>query len=114
MVFIDLLNDVIRPRYPDIVIHEIEGGFHIKDLPDGQCIDLMTAYDCWDLVRTDGPAGEHITINCIYHYPGASVLTLLEALIEALNWDGTDTAQPSGWSQRAARLGEWIPDAART
>ena len=76
---------------------EIKGGFHIKDLGNGKCVDVMLQLFNWRLVRSDV---SHRVVDRAWCYAGLGKATLLLAVGEALCWDGRDDTEPDGWLKR--------------
>jgi hypothetical protein len=81
----------------------IAGGFHVKDLPNGMCVDVMRMLVNWRVVRTDVRLhnGLHLSIDRGWCYEGTGFETFVLAVGEALAWDGADDTEPQGWSKRA-------------
>ena len=75
----------------------IEGGFHVKDLDNGLCVDLMLMIFNWRIVRSDQGHNFHDRGWC---YEGIGSETLLRAAGEAQLWDGADDTEPEGWIKR--------------
>ena len=89
---------------PEVQLTPIEGGFHVKDLPDGRCVDVMHMIFNWRLIRTDlrDEDGTHLSLDRGWCYQGAGPQTLLTAVTAALAWDGGDDTEPGGgWIKRA-------------
>lgn len=90
-------------------VRPIHGGFHVKDLPDGRCIDVMQQLYNWRLVI--GPS-DHDPYACYEHgwcYFGhgrdidgnmRNMNTAYHsAMVAALIWDGQGT--PPGYDKEA-------------
>jgi hypothetical protein len=84
----------------------IEGGFHVKDLPDGKCVDVLRMIFNWRVVRTDMklPDGTHASLDRGWCYEGTGLHSFLRAVGEAISWDGADDTEPAGWIKRAVPL----------
>lgn len=77
----------------------IDGGWHVKDLPDGRCVDVLTMIYNYRLVRSDR---DHSSYDRGWCYQGTGPATLLTTITAALAWDGADNTQPGGgWIKRA-------------
>ena len=102
----DIEREPLKITINDVehVFEPIEGGFHVKDLPDGMCVDVMKMIFNWRIVRSFGrsDAGEHMYMDRGWCYQGTGPETLLKVLLEALLWDGADNTEPGGgWIKRA-------------
>lgn len=99
-------QQLIAGREHGITLTPIDGGYHVKDLPDGRCVDVLQMIFNWRVVRTAGrgPDGEHQWIDRGWCYQGRGLDTFLLAIGEALAWDGADDTEPAGWIKRAIPL----------
>lgn len=81
----------------------IDGGFHVKDLPDGKCVDVLRMLFNWRVVRSDARLadGTHMSMDRGWCYQGNGLDTFLRAVGEALAWDGADDTEPEGWIKAA-------------
>lgn len=84
-------------------VHRIEGGYHVKDLPDGKCVDVMRMLFNWRVVRCDV---RHISYDRGWCYAGTGLETAILAMGAALEWDGGDDTEPTGWLKRVVPFGE--------
>lgn len=84
----------------------IEGGYHVKDLPDGKCVDVLRMIFNWRVVRTNLKLddGTHASLDRGWCYQGTGLESFLRAVGEALAWDGADDTEPEGWVKRAIPL----------
>jgi hypothetical protein len=92
------------PDLSDVQLTPIEGGFHVKDLPDGRCVDVMRMIFNWRVVRTAArdADGAHLWFDRGWCYQGTGEQTLLVAVTAVLAWDGADDTEPGGgWIKRA-------------
>lgn len=101
----DSLQDIAMQQH-GAVLDPIDGGYHVKDLPDGRCVDVLQMIFNWRVVRTDarGADGVHLSMDRGWCYEGTGMLSFLRAIGEALAWDGADDSEPQGWIKRAIPL----------
>lgn len=99
------LEDETRPplRIPlDDKVWELtpfRGGYHVKDLDDGQCVDVVRMIFNWRVIRAINNHGAYDRGWC---YSGTGPETLLIACMAAIDWDGADDTDPGyGWIKRA-------------
>lgn len=77
----------------------IDGGWHVKDLPNGRCVDVLPMIYNYRVVRSDQ---HHTGYDRGWCYQGTGPATLLTATTAALAWDGADNTEPGGnWIKRA-------------
>lgn len=88
----DTLAEVLTP---------IDGGFHVKDLEDGHCIDVLRMLYNWRIVMSDSgfDGTPHLGIIHAYCYfgfdqddqgnPRTMETAFIRAVGAALAWDGT-------------------------
>lgn len=84
----------------------ILGGWHVKDVADGMCIDVMAMLYNYRVVI--GPRGHQTLVHgwCYYGHgvdangvPRNMVTSLVAALAAAMVWDGV--GEPDGYDKRA-------------
>lgn len=81
----------------------IDGGFHVRslDLPEHSeaCVHVRRMLFNWRLVRSIGPCDDpwRSGTDLYWCYKGTDVHTLLTAVAEAINWDGTSENPPKRW-----------------
>lgn len=83
----------------EIPLRQIQGGYHVKDLPDGRCVDVMIMLWNWRVVRSDQG---HMGMDRGWCYEGTGPATFQRAVVQALTWDGADDTEPEGWIKRVA------------
>ncbi|HEU4686479.1 MAG TPA: hypothetical protein VFS39_18375 [Nitrospira sp.] len=93
------IANLVELRKQGIEIRPIRGGVHVKDLPDGRCVDVLRMGYNHRLVRTTSP--DHVLYDRGWCYAGTGVETYLLAVGQALTWDGGDATEPEGWVKRA-------------
>lgn len=80
----------------DTKIESCDGGFRI-DKPDHDVYVLRMLYN-WRIARGDGTSYGFDRGWCYY---GTDVITLLQTVKAALDWDGEDDTEPLGWDKNA-------------
>jgi hypothetical protein len=88
-------------------LQPIRGGYHVKTLVDGRCIDVMQMLYNWRLVISSSP--KHMTIDhgwCYFGHgsdsegrPRNMSTAFSAALMAALVWDGRGA--PPGFDKEA-------------
>jgi hypothetical protein len=90
-------------RGKSVTVSGIDGGFHVKDLPSGGCVDVLRMIYNWRVVRSQRhpTTGEHMFMDRGWCYQGTGLKTLLTAVFAADEWDGADSTEPGyGWIKR--------------
>lgn len=80
-------------------IHTGDGrvcGWHIKDLPDGRCVDVMPMIYNWRICLSDR---KHEFVEHAWCYFGRDEVARLKAFAAAAVWDGTGS--PVGYDKQA-------------
>lgn len=96
-VFADLQKRAVEAEL-GVTLTPLEGGYHVKALPDGLCVDVMRMIFNWRIVRSDDQ--HHIGYDRGWCYRGTGTSTLRLAVSQALAWDGADDTEPEGWIKR--------------
>ena len=84
-------------------MREIDGGYHIKDLPDGRCIDVMKMFFNWRIVRSTGHETGYDMGFCYFATTGGRswLSSLVTAVQAAQEWSGEDGTEPKHYDKRA-------------
>lgn len=87
----------------------IEGGYCVKRLPDGRCIDVLRMAFNWRVVLTAATSEPHQLLDAGFCYfghgetpegvPRTMHSAFLAAMAAARVWDGT--GEPPGYDKRA-------------
>jgi hypothetical protein len=98
----DFLQTIATNQY-GAALEPVEGGYHVKELPSGKCVDVLRMIFNWRVVRTDERSadGVHLSMDRGWCYEGTDMHSFLRAVGEAIAWDGSDDSEPQGWIKRA-------------